>query len=60
MSAGAIAAVLSVLGNPESPWSALVPGVLAICAGVAGSVLGASVAILVTRESHLFRYFKNR
>lgn len=35
-------------------------GLRAACATMAGTVLGAAISIALVRESHLFRYFKDR
>ena len=63
--AGAIIAVpvltwLAVTDNPASMVEPWVAGLRVLATTTSACVLGAFGAMLVTRESHLFRYFKER
>jgi hypothetical protein len=58
--AAAAVAVAAATGNPDPVLAACGAGWRAVMAGAVGVVLGTLVGVLATRESHLFRYAKDR
>ncbi len=47
-------------GNPDPGGATLAVGLRVLGAGACGALLGTLVAVVTTREKHLFRYFKDR
>lgn len=47
-------------GNTADWWPAAFPAARTLAMGAFGAFSGAQIAMLATREAHLFRYFKNR
>jgi hypothetical protein len=56
----AAAAVFGATGNPEDATTTLVSGLRIPFAALAGATAGTAAALALTREKHLFRYFKDR
>jgi hypothetical protein len=56
----AAAAYAARAGNTTEWVTAFLPAALTLGAAAATAILGALAAIVLTREIHLFRYFKNR
>ncbi|WP_017571339.1 hypothetical protein [Nocardiopsis halotolerans] len=52
--------VAAHVGNPADPWDAVAVDVRGPAAAVLTALFGASVAVFLVRERHLFRYFKDR
>lgn len=50
----------ATLGNGADGWPAFSPGVRTLSLAAAATLVGSQLAVLMTREKHLFRYFKNR
>lgn len=64
LAAAAIAAAAlawpAIAGSPDASGAAYQIGLRIVVAGVAGVLVGVVVATAMTREKHLFRYFKER
>jgi hypothetical protein len=45
---------------PAIAWEAAIPAARTLTAGAIGAILGVATSVALTREKHLFRYFKNR
>ncbi len=52
--------VASSIGNTTDRLPAFVPAAIVIAVGLYCAILGAFIAVIATREKHLFKYFKNR
>ncbi len=50
---------VAVEGNPGEPWPVWVLGVATVLVGALATVPAAAATCLLTRERHLFRYFKD-
>lgn len=48
------------LGNPDPSWTTWTAGLRTIAAGAAGTLIGAVLGVVTTREKDLFRYTKDR
>lgn len=58
--AAAAVSVAAAIGNPDPALAASAAGWRTVLVGTLGVVLGTLAGILATRESHLFRYAKDR
>lgn len=56
----ALVAHAAIDGNPDPALAAWITGMRTVLAGGAAAILGILAGVVATRESHLFRYFKER
>ena len=52
--------IAATAGNPTDPTAVLLLQLRGLAAALLGTLVGATIATLTTRERHLFTYFKNR
>lgn len=58
--ASAVCLFAAKLGNTANCWAALYPGIRSLVLAIIGAALGALISAVLTRENHLFHYFKQR